>query len=71
MNQNQLISTGRIKNMCSLESKDQSFKEFREMVKRECLKSINERYGSFSLFTKPILTQKQLKEMNDYFSQNL
>ena len=57
--------------MCSLESNDPSFKEFRDMVQRRCLKSINEYYGSFSLFTKPILTQQKLKEMNDYFFQHL
>ena len=53
-----IISAPRIKNMCSLESNDPSFIKFRETVRCGCLKSIDECYGIFSEFTKPILTQQ-------------
>ena len=66
-----VISTPQIKNMCSLESNNPSFKQFQDMVERGCLKSINKCYRSFSLFTKSIFTQQQLQEMNDYFFKNL
>merc|ERR1712130_997399 len=68
-----IVSTEQINNMLSnyLQINNEGFIQFRDIVQSECNSSIDECYGDFLLFTKPILSYLQLKKMTNSFFENL
>lgn len=57
------VSTKRIATMSELSLGNKDFVAFQEMVREQCLLSIDQRFSHFSQFTVPILTQEQLNKM--------